>query len=525
MGKKNTNRMHRSLREQLAILDEFIEKAYEGLVVVDSDGCITKFKYEKLLGIKEKDVLGKHITEVIENTRLHKVLKTGKPEVGDLQVINGHEMVTTRIPVERNGEIIGAVGTVLFKDVAQVKYMADYIENMHHQVKKYKRTIKHLNQAKYTFESILTQNPRMLFLIDTAKRAAETHSTVCIQGTSGTGKELFAHAIHNASNRNYGPFVKINCAAIPSTLMESELFGYDGGAFTGAVSTGKIGKFELASGGTIFLDEIGTMPLEMQAKLLRVLEEREFEHVGGNDKIEVDVRVIAATNEDLRSLVREGKFREDLYYRLDVVSLKIPPLLARPEDIPLLAQSMLQSFLASYPHGPSAFSDGAMKLLKMYDWPGNVRELRNVVERSINMARSKVIYSKDLPHYIRCLNTDRQFDERTKTVGVGPESNALSSNAPSSNAAYGQDVFMDFEIGPSTQEKTPVSDFYSAGSTTHALSKISNGELNLQHQVELLEQRVIEEALRRCDGNKTETAKLLGLHRTSLYKKMDKYGL
>jgi transcriptional regulator with PAS, ATPase and Fis domain len=307
--------------------------------------------------------------------------------------------------------------------------------------------------------------------------------------------------------------------------MESELFGYDGGAFTGAVSTGKIGKFELASGGTIFLDEIGTMPLEMQAKLLRVLEEREFEHVGGNDKIEVDVRVIAATNEDLRSLVSEGKFREDLYYRLDVVSLKIPPLVARPGDIPLLAQNMLQNFLASYPHGPSAFSDGAMKLLKMYDWPGNVRELRNVVERSINMARSRVIYSKDLPHYIRSLNTDRQFDEKTKTVGTGLESNARSSIVHSSNAVYGQDAFLDFENGSNFEEKIPVSDLHSLSSTTGDLSKISNGELNLQHQIELLEQRVIEEALRRCDGNKTESAKLLGLHRTSLYKKLEKYAL
>ena len=531
MGKKHLNTGYKNSREQLAIFDEFVEKAYEGMVVVDAEGRITKFKYEKLLGIKEEDAIGKHITEVIENTRLHKVVKTGKPEIGDLQIINGHEMVTTRIPIERDGKIVGAVGTVLFKDVSQVKYMAEHIDNMHQQMKKYKHASKHLNQAKYTFDSILTQNPRMLYLIDTARRAAETNSTVCIQGGSGTGKELFAHAIHNESNRNYGPFVKINCAAIPDTLMESELFGYDPGAFTGAATTGKIGKFELASGGTIFLDEIGTMPLEMQAKLLRVLEEREFEHIGGNDKIEIDVRVIAATNEDLRSLVKAGRFREDLYYRLDVVSLKIPPLSVRHDDIPILAQSMLQSFLVTYPHGPTSFSDGAMKLLRKYDWPGNVRELRNVVERSVNMARSKVIYSKDMPQYIRSLRDTAERPEIHENISKDRFTDAFdttfdnafdSTSDNSFNKAVLDRFDESFDDGFSHDHDE---DFIQTDSIEHDLSKVTNRELNLQHQIELLEPRVIEEALRRCDGNRTEAAKMLGLHRTSLYKKLGKYGI
>jgi len=472
---------YKNLLIQMEMIDEFIERAYEGMVIVDAKGIITKCKYEKLLGIKEKDAIGKHVTDVIENTRLHKVLETGKSEIGDIQKMNGHDMVASRIPIERNGHIIGAVGTVLFKDVVEVKYMADYIETMNSQMKKYKKEIKRLNQAKYSFENILTQNPHMLFLKDTAKRAAETNSTVCIEGESGTGKEYFAQAIHKGSHRKYGPFVNINCAAIPKDLLESELFGYEPGAFTGASKTGKIGKFELASGGTIFLDEIGTMPLEMQAKLLRVLEEREVERVGGNNKVEVDVRVISATNEDLRSLVAKKKFREDLYYRLEVVSLKIPPLNQRTEDIPLIANSMLKSFISTYPNCPTSFSEGAMKRLQAYLWPGNVRELRNVVESAINMARTKVIYTKDLPEHIL-------FDESLNAIQPEVLEEALHS--------------------------TEVKKIWE-----------SSSDLNIYRCVDETEKSVILEAIRRCDGNKTEAAKLLGLHRTALYKKIDKLGL
>lgn len=471
---------YKDLQHQMEMIDEFIERAYEGLVIVDANGIVTKFKYEKLMGIREEDAIGKHVSEVIENTRMHKVLETGKSEIGDIQKINGHDMIATRIPIIRDGEIIGAVGTVLFKDVAEVKHMADYIETMNSQMKKYKREIKRLNQAKYDFENILTQNPHMEYLIDIARRAAETNSTVCIEGESGTGKEYFAHAIHKGSYRKYGPFVKINCAAIPKDLLESELFGYEPGAFTGASSTGKIGKFELATGGTIFLDEIGTMPLDMQAKLLRVLEEREFERVGGNNKVEVDVRVISATNEDLRSLVAKDKFREDLYYRLEVVSIKIPPLNRRSEDVPLLAESLLKHFMNSYPKCPSHFSEGAMKRLQSYSWPGNVRELRNVVESSINMARTNVIYTKDLPEYIQ-LSDLEDSDKDT----VFKEKNLVSMD--------------------------------------NLWAKTIN--LDLNQCVDEIERSLIIEAIQRCDGNKTEAAKLLGIHRTALYKKMTKLGL
>lgn len=468
MGGVGLERTYDELKRQMAMIDEFIERAYEGMVIVDEKGYITKFNYEKLLGIKEHEVLGKHITEVLENTRLDVVISTGKSEIGDIQVIDGKQMIASRIPIERDGQIIGAVGTVLFKDIAEVKYMADYIDTMEKQMRNYKQELKRLNQAKYSFENIITQNQHMVELIEIARKTAETHSTICITGESGTGKEYFAHAIHKGSHRHYGPFVRINCAAIPKDLLESELFGYAPGAFTGASKQGKIGKFELASGGTIFLDEIGAMPLEMQSKLLRVLEEREFERVGGNEKIEVDVRIISATNENLRSLVEKKKFREDLYYRLEVVGIKIPPLRDRKEDIPLLVKHMLVSLKQPYAL-KHAFSSVALAILDGHTWPGNVRELRNVVESALNMSDNEIIDIKDLPEYLRTLD--------------------VSKNTP---------------LEASVKERP---------------------SYDLKKTVEKAELDTIKAALDKSKGNKTNAAELLGIHRTLLYKKMKKLGL
>lgn len=475
-------RTYEELKNQMAMIDEFIETAYEGMAIVDEKGYITKFKYEKLLGIKEKDVLGKHVTEVLENTRLDIILKTGKSEIGDIQVMNGKEMITSRIPIHRDGKVIGAVGTVLFKDVSEVKYMADYIENIKTQMKDYKQEIKRLNQAKYSFENIITQNQQMQGLIKIAKRAAETHSTVCITGESGTGKEYFAHSIHKASPRRYGPFVRINCAAIPKDLLESELFGYAPGAFTGASNSGKIGKFELASGGTIFLDEIGSMPLEMQSKLLRVLEEREFERIGSNQKVDVDVRIISATNEELRALVEKEKFREDLYYRLEVVAIKIPPLRHRKEDIPLLVKSMLNVMSATYEAPIKHFTDEALLKLQDHNWPGNVRELRNVVESAMNMAQTTEIGLSELPEHIQQIPIVTLHDDESGMVQEDSES---------------------IQTG----------------------LKYEASSLNLKSNMEELEKALILEALARANGSKTTAAKYMGIHRTALYKKMTKLGM
>lgn len=454
----------RRLQFHEAVIDELAENAYEGLVVVDAQGNITKCKYEKLLGIREADVIGKPVSEIIENTRLHEVIKSGRSEIGQIQTINGHDMLASRIAVWRGGKVIGAVGTVLFKDVKEVKALANRLEKLESKVKTYEGEISRLHQAKYTFDNIITRNAQMRHLIDLARKAADSHATVLLEGESGTGKEYFSHAIHKASYRRTGPFVQINCAAIPRELIESELFGYVEGAFTGARKGGKLGKFELANGGTLLLDEIGMLPLDMQAKLLRVLEEREYERIGGNQKIAVDIRVIAATNEHLSDMVQKGKFREDLYYRLNVLRLFLPPLRDRKEDIPLLAEHILDAFCKEYQRPAVRLSNGAMERLQAYDWPGNVRELRNAMERALMVSEGSVLYTKDLP-----------------------------------------DIFLDGEVVSQAEDY--------------------DMPLTLGAAVNAAEADAIRRALVRCDGNRTEAAKLLEIHRTGLHKKMKQYGI
>ncbi|HXG13441.1 MAG TPA: sigma-54 dependent transcriptional regulator [Gemmataceae bacterium] len=250
-------------------------------------------------------------------------------------------------------------------------------------------------QGRYSFQSILSKNPRMHAIFELISHVAQTASTVLIEGETGTGKEMVARAIHNASQVRTGPLVAVNCAALPESLLESELFGHEKGAFTSAVNQRK-GRFELAHGGTIFLDEVGDVPAAMQAKLLRVLQERRFERVGGTQSIEVDVRVIAATNRNLQQMVKEGKFREDLYYRLNVVKIDLPPLRDRPEDIPLLATHFAQKY-ARPGSGPKQIAPEAMEVLLRYRWPGNVRELENAIERACITAQDDVIRPENLP--------------------------------------------------------------------------------------------------------------------------------
>ncbi|NLX61661.1 MAG: sigma 54-interacting transcriptional regulator, partial [Tissierellia bacterium] len=388
------------LKFNLDMVEDLLNYVYEGFALVDSEGRIVKWNYEKLLGIKEEDALGRPVQEVIENTRLHIVAKTGKKEIRDIQRIQGRDMVANRIPIIRGGKVIGAVGTVLFKDASDVREMAKELIGLENKLNQYKGELERLQDSKYTFDSIITQDPKMKYLKKMAQTAAQSNSTVLILGESGTGKELFAQAIHKASYRKFGPFVPINCAAIPRDLLESELFGYEEGSFTGAKKGGKPGKFELASGGTIFLDEIGTMPLQMQAKLLRVLEEREFERIGGNKKIILDARIIAATNEDIEEAVKKGKFREDLYYRLNVINIDIPPLRDRKEDIPLLAKHLLENLCNELDTEKKILKARTIEILKEYHWPGNIRELRNTLERAITISTGTEILPEHLPERI-----------------------------------------------------------------------------------------------------------------------------
>ena len=460
--KNDPNWKINELKYSLDAMKDIVDNAYQGMVLVDKEGRILKWCYEKLLGIKEEDVLGKHVDEVIENTRLHIVVKTGQKELCDIQRIQGRDMLASRIPIVQDGEVIGAIGTVLFRNIDEIRALAKRLEMLEKTVDKYKNEISKMYSARYTFDSIVTQNKKMMELKEIAAKAAATDSTVLIQGDSGTGKEFFAHAIHNASSRKYAPFVQINCAAIPHELLESELFGYEGGAFTGAKKEGKIGKLELANGGTIMLDEVASMSYSMQAKLLRVLEEREFERIGGNTKIKIDVRVIACTNEDLKTCVKQGRFRKDLFYRLNVVEINIPPLRDRMDDIPVLCDEILSQLVRNMGFPPKTISDRAMTALKLHNWPGNVRELRNVLERAANMSSGNLITLEDLPDYIRNYLTDRETEV---------------------------------------------------------------DKACLRNRVIDAELKAIMEALELSNGNRTEAAKHLGIHRTALYKKLKKYGI
>ena len=446
----------------LDMIEDLLAHAYEGFALVDKEGRIVKWNYHKLLGIKEEDAIGKHVTEVIENTRLHLVVKTGKKEIRDIQRIQGHDMVANRVPIIRGGEIIGAVGAVLFKDASDVREMAKELIELENKINEYKGEIERLQDSRYTFNNIITQNPKMEYLKKLGRTAARSNSTVLILGESGTGKELFAQAIHKASYRKFGPFIPINCAAIPKELLESELFGYEAGAFTGARKEGKPGKFELANGGTIFLDEIGDMPLEMQVKLLRVLEEKEFERVGGNKKITLDARIIAATNEKIEEAVEKGKFREDLYYRLNVINIDIPPLRDRKEDIPLLCDHLIEYLSKELNTDKKKIDERTMEILMEYHWPGNVRELRNVLERAITLSSQKLILPNHLPERL-------------------------------------------------VKNKMEIKD----GERVYPLKEV----------VAEAEKEAIIAALNQAKGNKTLAAESLGIHRTALYRKMEKYNI
>lgn len=442
------------------ILKQALNMAYEGIVIVDKYGYITMISkgYAEFLGIDDKKVIGKHATDVIENTRMHIVVKTGKEEEAQLQKIGNKYMMATRTPLFINGEIQGAIGKVLFKNVKELEFLHRKFSKVQKELEAYKEQFQEKNSARYTFADIVGNSDGIMEAKKLSKKAALTDSNVLLIGESGTGKELFAHSIHKNSNRKYGPFVKVNCGAIPSDLLESELFGYEGGAFTGAKKEGKIGKFELADGGTIFLDEIGDMPLHMQVKLLRVLQEKEVERVGAVSPKNIDIRIIAATNQKLDSMVKEGKFRADLYYRLNVVTVKIPPLRERKDDIILLSKFLCDKISKKLNRQKCIVSDEALEYLKGYKWEGNIRQLENAIERAINIMENtnSLLLPKHLPREVT-----------------------------------GVEIELDI--------------------------------LKLEDVIWQAERNAIINAIKMCKGNKQKAAKELGISRTTLYEKVNKY--
>lgn len=384
-----------NLKDIQSMLEAIINSTQDAISVVDVEGrgILINKAYTKLIGLTKEDVIGKPATvDIAEGESVHyKVLKTRKPLKGVPMLVgpNKKQVMVNAAPVMAGECLRGSVAVV--HDVSEIKMLTEELDLM-------KRRVRHL-EAKYAFEDIVGKSSVMKEAIDAARNAAGTNATVLLRGESGTGKELFAHAIHNESDRRRHQFIRVNCSAITDSLLGSELFGYADGAFTGARRGGRKGLFEEADGGTIFLDEIGEINSNHQAMLLRVLNEKEIIRVGESRPIPVDVRVITATNTDLEKAVRAGDFRKDLYFRLNVVPIYIPALRERKEDMPLLIAHLIKKYNQEYGRAIEAISDEAVEYLQDYDWPGNIRELENVIGRAmINMKFSDVkIERKHIP--------------------------------------------------------------------------------------------------------------------------------
>lgn len=450
-----------SVKQELESLKLIFEHIGEGICVTDSNGIITHFNqaYGHFLSIDPQKQIGKHITEVVENTRMHIVARTGKAEINDRQSIKGQNMIVQRFPIKKDGKVVAVLGQVIFRDEKEVGKLARKLSELESKVRIYQKELDSLRMAKYSIDSIVGASRPIKQAKNEALKAAATNLPVFISGESGTGKELFAQSIHNASPRKHKPIIRLNCAAIPSELLEAELFGYEKGAFTGAKTGGKKGKFELAHKGSLFLDEIGDMPLEMQPKLLRALEEKEFERVGGTRMLHSDFRLIAASNQDLEAKVKERTFRADLYYRLNVIPVQIPPLRERGDDILLIAKHFLRKIVEDTNQQELTLSANAETLLLNHHWPGNVRELNNVIERTAATCEDERISPADLPFYL-----------------------------------------LQNKITPGKSDQSLLKDV-----------------------VTKAEKAAIQDALKMTDYNKVHAADLLGIHRTLLYKKIKKY--
>jgi PAS domain S-box-containing protein len=394
------------------IIETIVENAFEWLVVVDREGKIIyiNHNYCEFLEVNREETIGRHVTEVIENTRMHIVAQTGKEELADLQFIKGNYMIANRVPIIKNGEVIAAFGTVFFRDTQEWMKMDSHVKSLLTRMQPYIQKID--SGVKYTLDDILGESQQIISLKEKVKMVSNSDISILIRGESGTGKELFAHSIHQLSSRSQKPFIKVNCGAIPENLLESELFGYEEGAFTGAKKGGKKGKFQLANGGTLFLDEIGDMPLSMQVKLLRALQDGEIEPIGSTKSISVDVRIIAATNRPLENMIEEKRFREDLFYRINVVPFSVPPLRERAEDLTLLIAYFIDKVTNRLGKRIAGIESSVMEILKSYSWPGNIRELENVIEAAVHLTKGEQITLDSLPDYLQTQTAIYRFNNK-----------------------------------------------------------------------------------------------------------------
>jgi transcriptional regulator with PAS, ATPase and Fis domain len=404
------------IRHEPEWTSSLIEAIPDGILIIDTDGVVRYVNagYLRLTGLKREDIVGKNLLEARPGAILPQAVKSGETRVGVYRRVGNTEYIVDVAPVAHQGTIIGGVS--VSKPLGQFLLLAKEVEKHVRKTRELRSVINRAYQARYSFEDIIGNSPRIQEAISMGKKMALCEADILITGESGTGKEMFAQAIHNASSRAELPFVAVNCSTLNSALLESELFGYEDGAFTGARKGGKIGLFAVADGGTIMLDEIAELSYDLQAKLLRVLQERTVRKVGDHAESPVDVRVVAASNRNLFDLTRQGKFREDLYYRLNVMSLEIPPLRDRASDAILLAEHFLMKW--SQKNGKYwTFHPSLLEKILGYSWPGNIRELKNVVEFAAYTCDRGAIMDLPLP---KSRPESHQIDDSILAAMSGP---------------------------------------------------------------------------------------------------------
>jgi transcriptional regulator with PAS, ATPase and Fis domain len=433
----------------------------EGCLIVDQEARVVMIsdRYAANLGVDPAKVIGQEIETFLPNSLMRQVVVTGKPILLEIFEAHDHALVVSRMPIrDEQGTVVGAMAFALYSDLEPLKPFIDRFSQLRADLAHAHKRLDEVRRSKYTFSSFLGNSPGAMEAKRLARRAALLHAPVLLRGETGTGKELLAHAIHAGGPRAERPFVTVNVAAIPETLLEAEFFGVAPGAYTGAERKHRPGKFEVADGGTLFLDEIGDMPIALQAKLLRVLQDQEVEPLGSNRIIRVDVRIMAATSCDLETMVKAGTFRKDLFYRLNVLTVPIPPLRERQGDLELLCERLLEKIGHQNGSPSCELSPEAMALLLRHPWPGNVRELENVLERAL-------------------LNTDAHTLEPSDFMDL-----AVSTAGPEPSATF---------------------------STT-----------TLAGALEATERRVLDAAMTASHGNMAEAARRLGIGRTTLYRRM-----
>ena len=451
------------------IVRHLITSPYEAMTVVDRRGVVRYLSpvHEKFFGLGHAEGVGQHVTKVIENTRLHEVAATGKSEVGHVQEMNGSSRVVTRTPIfDRNAHCVGAIGQVMFKGPEAIRQLGDQVAQLKKQVMFYERELSGIHNRAFGLDQIVGTSEAVRQLKADIVKVASLDVPVLLVGESGTGKELVAHAIQMLSPRNGASMVLVNAAALPANLVESELFGYEAGAFTGADRKGRPGKFELADKGTLFLDEIGDMPTDMQAKLLRVLQDGTFERVGGTQGKRSDFRLISATNRNFKTMIADGVFRLDLFYRISTITLRLPPLRERLQDIPLLADTFLSNFATRHRQRRLTLDGSAIAYLQAQPWPGNIRQLQHAVERAAIFCDTDVLTAANF-----------------------------------ANAS-------DDGMAALPTEPVPASGLAVAAEPSMKLAK------------DKVESEIIIDAMRRYDGNKKKVAETLNISRSYLYKKL-----